>query len=225
MIEYQFYFVGTPIGNLKDLSYRAEEVLSKVDVILAEDTRKTRTLLKHYGINAPLLSYHDHNKEKVTPRIMKLIEEHKSVALVTDAGTPLISDPGYYILQRLIAGGVSFTVIPGPSAVTAALVLAGLPTDRFTFFGYLPKKRGQRKRLLEEIMEHPYTSVLFETPHRIVRSVEEIAALMPEREIVIARELTKLHEEVIRGKANEVLKEIENRTIKGEITLLVKGNR
>lgn len=225
MIKHQFYFVATPIGNLKDLSARAEEVLSSVDIILAEDTRKTGKLLKAFSIKGNLISYHDHNKEKVTPGILRAIEGGKRVALVTDAGTPLISDPGYYILKKLLAQGVSFTAIPGPSAVTTALVLSGLPTDRFTFFGYIPKKSGQRKKLLEEIEEHPYTSVLFETPHRIHKTLSELAALMPEREIVIAREMTKLHEEVIRGEAADVLKEIESRKIRGEITLLIRGKR
>jgi len=223
MVEYQFYFVGTPIGNLKDISYRAEEILSSVDVVLAEDTRKTRILLRHYGIDVSLLSYHDHNKERVTPKIMRMLEEGKSVALVTDAGTPLISDPGYYILRRLISEGISFTVIPGPSAVTAALVLSGLPTDKFTFFGYVPKKSGQRKRILEEVRKHPYTSILFETPHRLVRTLEEISDLMPGREIVVARELTKMHEEVVRGPVEEVLGKFEKRKVRGEITLLVRG--
>ena len=224
MIEYSFYFVCTPIGNLEDLSFRAKRILSTVDFILAEDTRKTRKILSHYGIDIPLKSYHDHNKVKVTPHIIELIKKGKRVALVSDAGTPLVSDPGYYILRKLVENDISFTVIPGPTAITTALVLSGMPSDRFAFLGYVPRKRGQRKKFLEEIREFRYTVIVFETPHRIEKTLNEIVEIMPDREIAIAREMTKLHEETIRGMAKEVLLRIQGKRIRGEITLVIRGS-
>jgi 16S rRNA (cytidine1402-2'-O)-methyltransferase len=223
MRRFPFYLVSTPIGNLADLTHRAVEVLSDVDLILAEDTRKTRTLLKRYGIETNVRSFHDHNKERVTPSIIRSIKGGESAALVTDAGTPGISDPGYYLVRALLESGIEFTAIPGPSAVTQALVLSGLPTDRFTFYGYVPRKKGARSRVIEEAAGGTGTSIFFESPHRLLGTLEAIGSIMPEREIVVAREMTKLHEEVARGTASELLGRFSKGKVRGEVTLLIRG--
>jgi 16S rRNA (cytidine1402-2'-O)-methyltransferase len=223
MREFPFYLVSTPIGNLSDLSRRAEEILGSVDFILAEDTRKSGTLLKHYGISTRAIPYHDHNKEKVTPGILDRIEGGEKGALITDAGTPGISDPGYYLVRAMIERDIDFTALPGPSAVTLALVMSGLPTDRFTFYGYVPRKKGARDRLFEEACAGAGTAVFFESPHRIVSTLEALAALLPDRQAAIARELTKLHEEVARGTAKELAEIFAGRRVRGEVTLLVRG--
>lgn len=223
MREYSFYLVSTPIGNLSDISSRAVEILGSVDFILAEDTRKSGTLLKHCGITARTIPYHDHNKEKVTPGILDRIEGGETGALVTDAGTPGISDPGYYLVRAMIERDIEFTALPGPSAVMQGLVLSGLPTDRFTFYGYVPRKKGARDRLFEEAGATVGTAVFFESPHRIVSTLEALAAVLPGREVVVARELTKLHEEAARGSAEELAGRFATRKVRGEITLLVRG--
>ena len=223
MISYHFYFVGTPIGNLRDLSSRAVDVFRSVDLILAEDTRKARVLMGHYGISTPVRSYHDHNKIRVTPSIIKKIEAGQRIALVSDAGTPMISDPGYYLARRLIDKGIEITSVPGASAVLDALVVSGLPPDRFTFFGYVPRKAGVRDRVLHEAAENPGTSIFFESPRRLVKTLEEADRILGERELVVARELTKMHEEVLRGTARELIERFKGRGVKGEITLLIRG--
>lgn len=222
MRAYRFYLVSTPIGNLGDLSVRAVEVLSSVDEVLAEDTRTARVLFDRYGISTPLRSYNDHNKERVTPGILREVARGKTFALVADAGTPLVSDPGYYIVRKLIDAGVEITAVPGACSVTTALSLSGLPPDRFTFYGYVPRKSGERRRFLEEVASNPYTSILFESPHRLSKTLEAFAALLPEREVVVARELTKLHEEVVRGRATDLLERFSS-GVKGEIVILVRG--
>lgn len=223
MREFSFYLVSTPIGNLSDLSHRAGEILGSVDFILAEDTRKSGTLLKHYGINTRVISYHDHNKEKVTPGILDRVEGGETGALVTDAGTPGISDPGFYLTRAMIERGIEFTALPGPSAVMQALVLSGLPTDRFTFYGYVPRKKGARVRLFEEAGAATGTAVFFESPHRIISTLEALAVVLPDRQTVVARELTKLHEEVARGNAGELAVRFAGRRVRGEVTLLIRG--
>ncbi len=223
MREFSFYLVSTPIGNLSDLSYRAAEILSSVDFILAEDTRKARTLLTRYGIDTRTFPYHDHNKERVTPGILDRVEGGETGALVTDAGTPGVSDPGYYLVRAMIDRGIEFTALPGPSAVMHGLVLSGLPTDRFTFYGYVPRKKGARDRLFEEAGAATGTAVFFESPHRIVSTLEALSRVLPDREAAVARELTKLHEEVSRGSAAELAERFADRRVKGEITLLVRG--
>jgi 16S rRNA (cytidine1402-2'-O)-methyltransferase len=223
MREFSFYLVSTPIGNLSDLSGRAREILASVDLILAEDTRKARTLLSHCGIAARTIPYHDHNKEKVTPGILDRIESGETGALVTDAGTPCISDPGFYLVREMVERGIEFTALPGPSAVMQALVMSGLPTDRFTFYGYVPRKKGARDRLFEEAGAAAGTAVFFESPHRIVSTLEALAGLLPERRVVVARELTKLHEEVARGSAGEIAGQFAGRRVRGEVTLLIRG--
>ncbi|MGD1048400.1 MAG: 16S rRNA (cytidine(1402)-2'-O)-methyltransferase [Candidatus Krumholzibacteriaceae bacterium] len=220
---YPFYLVSTPIGNLGDLSGRAAETLRSVDCVLAEDTRTVRVLLDRYGIRVPLRSYHDHNKEAVAPDVIREIGEGKRFALVSDAGTPLISDPGYYLVRKLIEGGVAFTAIPGASAVTTALVLSGLPPDRFTFYGYVPRKTGERGKAISEAAASPYTSIFYESPHRLRKTLEAASEILGDREVVVARELTKMHEEVLRGTAAELAAHFSTTAPRGEITLLVRG--
>ena len=220
---YSFYLVSTPIGNLDDFSARAVETLRTVDCVLAEDTRKARVLLDRYGIRATVRPYHDHNKECLAPVIIRDIKEGKRYALVSDAGTPMISDPGYYLVRRLIDEGIALTAVPGPSAMTTALVLSGLPPDRFTFYGYVPRKAGERDRAIREAADNPYTSIFYESPHRLVKTLEAFSRILGEREIVVARELTKLHEEVLRGSASELVDHFTVTPPRGEMTVLVRG--
>lgn len=219
------YIVSTPIGNLEDLTFRAHRILQDVSVIAAEDTRHTQTLCRHYAIHTPLTSYHDFNKTEKTPILLERLKEGKSIALVSDAGTPLISDPGYYLVTRAIDCHVPIVPIPGPSSVTAALCTAGLPTDAFTFIGFLPKKSAARIALLRSLLEEPRTIVLFETPHRIQTTLSAIRKIFGDRRVVIAREMTKTHEEIIRGTAEETLWSNPPRTLKGEMTLLIEGRK
>ncbi|MCY4614331.1 MAG: 16S rRNA (cytidine(1402)-2'-O)-methyltransferase [Nitrospira sp.] len=217
------YLVSTPIGNLEDLTFRGHRILQEVSVIAAEDTRHTQKLCRHYQIPTPLTSYHDFNKEEKTPVLLKLLKEEQSIALVSDAGTPLISDPGYYLVTRAIAVDVPVVPVPGPSSVIAALSVAGLPTDAFTFIGFLPKKSAARTRLLESLQEDSKTIILFETPHRIQATLLTIKEILGDRQIAIGRELTKTHEEVIRGTAREILLANPSRVFKGEMTLVIQG--
>jgi len=223
MREFPFYLVSTPIGNLSDISGRAVDILGSVDFILAEDTRKSGPLLRRFGIKTRAIPYHDHNKEKATPGILARLEAGERGALITDAGTPGISDPGYYLVRAMVEKGIGFTAVPGPSAVTTALLLSGLPTDRFTFYGYVPRKKGAREKLLREAGAAAGTAVFFESPHRLVSTLEAIASTLPGRETVVAREMTKLHEEVSRGVAEELAGEFSKRKVRGEITLLIRG--
>jgi 16S rRNA (cytidine1402-2'-O)-methyltransferase len=218
------YVVATPIGNLEDITLRALRVLKSVDLIAAEDTRHTRKLLTHHGISRPLVSYHDHNKIRQAPHLLALLQQGQSVALVTDAGTPGISDPAYYLLQTLLPHAIPVVPIPGPTAAIAALSVAGLPTDRFVFEGFLPTKSGRRQQRLELLRDEARTIVLYESPHRLVRLLQEVVVhLGPERRVVVARELTKRFEEILRGTASEVLDTLQNRTVRGECTVLIAG--
>jgi 16S rRNA (cytidine1402-2'-O)-methyltransferase len=218
------YIVATPIGNLEDITLRALRILGEVDVIAAEDTRHTRKLLTHHGISQPLVSYHEHNKQRQTPYILALLQEGKSIALVTDAGTPGISDPGYSLLQTLIAHAIPVVPIPGPTAVIAALSVAGLPTDRFVFEGFLPPKGGKRRQRLAAWCDESRTIVVYESPYRLVRLIEDIVThLGSERRVVVARELTKHFEEVMRGTAAELREALQGRTIRGECTVVIAG--
>jgi 16S rRNA (cytidine1402-2'-O)-methyltransferase len=220
---FPLYLVSTPIGNLGDLSPRAAEVLSSVDLVLAEDTRRARILLGANGISVPVRSYHDHNKERVTPAVVEMLRDGKRVALIADAGTPAVSDPGYYLVRRLVEEGIEFTAVPGPSAILAALVLSGLPTDRFTFFGYMPRKKGERERVIEEAGSNRGTSIFFESPHRLIKTLETFERILSGRELVVARELTKMHEEIVRGDAARLLEHFREKGVKGECVLLVRG--
>lgn len=217
------YIVSTPIGNLEDLTYRAHRILQEVNIIAAEDTRHTQKLCSHFGIMTTLTSYHDFNKEHKTPVLLEKLQEGQSIALVSDAGTPLISDPGYYLLTRAIAEEIPIVPIPGPSAVLAALAASGLPTDAFRFEGFLPKKSGARSRILESLAEEPRTIILFETPHRIKATLSEIQEHFGGRQLTIARELTKTYEEIIRGSAEDILEKYKIKNFKGEMTLVIAG--
>lgn len=218
------YVVATPIGNLEDITLRALRILDSVDAIAAEDTRHTRRLLTHHGISKPLISYHDHNKVRQAPRLLEMLQAEQSVALVTDAGTPGISDPAYYLIQLLLPEDIRIVPIPGPTAVIAALSVAGLPTDRFVFEGFLPVKSGRRQRRLESLRDEPRTIVVYESPHRLVRLLQEIATHFgADRRVVIARELTKRFEEILRGTASSLHADLHHRSIKGECTVLIAG--
>ncbi len=216
------YIVGTPIGNLEDITLRALKTLAEADLIAAEDTRRTRKLLSRRGIAGKRLeSHHDHNKEARTPGLLRRLEQGESVALVTDAGTPGLSDPGYYLVKRAIEAGIDVVPIPGPSALTAALSSSGLPTDRFAFEGFLPVKSGRRQRRLEALSRETRTVVLFESPHRITKLLSELEERMAGRQVVIARELTKIHEEFLRGTVREVAEQIGRRKARGEYVVLI----
>jgi 16S rRNA (cytidine1402-2'-O)-methyltransferase len=217
------YMVATPIGNLEDITLRALRVLKEVDVIACEDTRQTQKLLNHYGIATRTVSYHEHNEMTRAPELVKELQEGASVALVTDAGMPGISDPGFRLISLAIRHHVPVVPIPGASAFLAALVASGLPTDSFRFSGFLPAKRGERRAVLETIKTSPRTQVFYEAPHRVVEALEDVCEVLGrDRQVVIAREVTKLHEEFLRGRAAEVLETLKSRDrVKGEITLLI----
>ena len=217
------YVVSTPIGNLEDITLRALCILGSVDVSAAEDTRHTRKLLTHHGISRPLLRYHDHNEDVQAPRLLALLQEGKSIALVTDAGTPGIADPAYHLLQTLLPHAIPIVPIPGPTAVMAALAaVSGLPTDRFIFEGFLPVKSGRRRQRLEALAEETRTIVLYESPHRLLRLLQELVThLGAERRLVVARELTKHFEEVVRGTTSTLLETFQARPIRGEYTLVI----
>jgi len=217
------YLVGTPIGNLEDITLRALRTLKEVDLIACEDTRQTAKLLNHYGIEKPTLSYHEHNELTRAAEVVVHLERGDNVAVVSDAGMPGVSDPGYRLVALAIRHHLRVVPIPGASALLSALVASGLPTDSFHFGGFLPAKGGARQTALEAVRNSPRTQIFYEAPHRIVESVRDVVdTLGPERHIVMAREVTKLHEEFLRGRAEDVLAQLEKRTeIRGEITLLI----
>src|SRR5271170_5969172 len=217
------YLVATPIGNLGDITLRALRVLKEADVIACEDTRQTQKLLNHYGITTRTVSYHEHNEMTRAAELVKDLQEGASVALVTDAGMPGISDPGYRLISLAIRHHVPVVPIPGASAFLAALVASGLPTDSFRFSGFLPAKRGERRAALEAIKTSPRTQVFYEAPHRIVEALADVCEVLGNaRHVVVAREVTKLHEEFLRGRAGEMLEALQARDgVKGEITLLI----
>jgi 16S rRNA (cytidine1402-2'-O)-methyltransferase len=216
------YVVATPIGNLEDITQRALRTLREVDLIACEDTRQTRKLLDHYQITTPTTSYHEHNEAARAQELMHKLEDGINIAQVSDAGMPGISDPGYRVIKLAIDRGISVVPIPGASALIAALVGSGLPTDAFEFYGFLPVKSGQRRTKLESLSRVKHTVAVYEAPHRIREALEDtVAVLGPGRPVVVARELTKVHEEFIRGTAAEVLSQVQARELKGEITLLI----
>lgn len=218
------YIVATPIGNLEDITQRAARILVEVDRIVCEDTRQTAKLLAHLNINKPLVSLHEHNERQRTPELVRQLIAGARFALVSDAGTPLISDPGYRLVREAIAAGASVVPIPGPSAVTAALSASGLGTDAFYFGGFLPRKRAQRRKQLQQLQSLPATLVFFEAPHRILAALEDIAEILGQRPLVLARELTKVHEEFLRGSARQLYEQLQARAaIKGEFTILIGG--
>lgn len=216
------YLVATPIGNLEDISARARRILGSVRLIAAEDTRQTRKLLDHYEIRTPLTSYHEHNKLSKLDVVLAALAEG-DVALVSDAGTPALNDPGYELVQEALNAGYPVSPIPGPSAPLSALVASGLPTDAFLYLGYLPRKSSERQRLLREVMDHPYTLIFLETPHRLLAALEDIIQMLGDRRIAVARELTKLHEEIFRGTVSAAIEHFRRQAPRGEFTLVIAG--
>jgi len=219
----KLYLVATPIGNLEDITLRALRILKEVDLIACEDTRQTQKLLNHYGIEKRTVSYHEHNEMTRAAELIVDVERGASIALVTDAGMPGISDPGFRLIALAIRHHVPVVPVPGATAFLAALVASGLPTDSFRFSGFLPPKRGKRREVLETIMGSPRTQVFYEAPHRLLETMEDIVQVLGlNRQVVIAREVTKLHEEFLRGRAGELLERLRERgEVKGEITLLI----
>lgn len=218
------YIVGTPIGNLEDITFRAVRILQSVDLIAAEDTRHTGRLLQHFQVTAPQLSYHDHNRNSRTPELLEQLQQGKAIALVTDAGVPGISDPGYELVKACVEAGILVVPIPGPSAAITALSAAGLPTDRFVFEGFLPAKGQERHERLESLPAETRTIIFYEAPHRLRQTLQDLADVVgTERQIVLARELTKLHEEIWRGNIEQAIAYYQEREPQGEYTVLVAG--
>ncbi|MDP8233480.1 MAG: 16S rRNA (cytidine(1402)-2'-O)-methyltransferase [Candidatus Saelkia tenebricola] len=219
--------VATPIGNLKDITIRAIETLGEVDLILCEDTRKSGKLLAEYKIITPKESFHDFNKEKKTPRIIEKLKNGQRIALISDSGTPGISDPGFYLVREALRQQVEVSALPGPSAFIMALTISGAPTDRFIFEGFLPRKSGKRKNKLQQLKAEKRTVIFYESPHRITQMLEEVRDYLGNRNICLVRELTKLHEEVVRGEVVEVLERIiaNQLVVKGEFVVIVEGEK
>lgn len=217
------FLVPTPIGNLKDITLRAIEVLKSADVILAEDTRTSGSLLKHLEISRPLQSYHIFNEHKTVQRLVDRMKAGEVFALISDAGTPAISDPGFLLVREVLAAGLDVQCLPGPTALIPALINSGLPNDRFVFEGFLPHKKGRKTRI-DNLVEEVRTIVFYESPHRLMKTLEQLAvAFGPERQACVSRELTKLHEENARGTLAELIEYYQNNTLKGEIVLTVAG--
>jgi 16S rRNA (cytidine1402-2'-O)-methyltransferase len=217
------FLVATPIGNLEDVTTRALRVLREADLVAAEDTRHTRRLLEHFGIPAQVVSLHEHNERARAASLVERVQSGQDVALVTDAGSPGIADPGYPVVRAAVAAGVRVESVPGPSAVITALQVSGLPTDAFLFAGFLPPKGAARRRRLEELSAHRETVVVFESPHRIEACLSDLEAVWGERPIALARELTKLHEQVLRGTAGEVRAALRAEWKRGEMVLVLGG--
>ncbi len=217
------YIVSTPIGNLEDITLRALRILKEVDLIAAEDTRHTGLLLKHFGIQKPLTSYFEGNELKKREWILSRLKQGDRIALVSDAGTPGISDPGFRLIQIAIENQILIVPIPGPSAVITALSVSGLPTDAFLFKGFLPHKSKKRKDLLKQLAETKETLIFYESPHRLTETLRDILDILGDREIVLTRELTKIYEEILRGKVSEIQHQLAEKKIKGEITLVISG--
>ena len=218
------YLVATPIGNLEDITLRALRVLKEVDFIFAEDTRHTKKLLMHYGIQKPVISFHDHSSPRQLEKIFQPITQGKSIAYVTDAGTPGIADPGYIILKNAIERDVPVVVLPGPVAAIIGLVGSGLPMDRFIFEGFLPFKSGKRQNKLKQLISETRTIIFYESPHRIIKTLQDILEVMGDRKICLARELTKKFEEYLRGNVTDVIEHFEKVEPKGEFTIIVTGS-
>lgn len=217
------FLVPTPIGNLKDITLRAIEVLKTADVILAEDTRTSGILLKHLEISRPLQSYHIFNEHKAVEKLVERMNKGEVFALISDAGTPAISDPGFLLVREVLAAGLEVQCLPGPTAFVPALVNSGLPNDRFVFEGFLPHKKGRKTRI-ESLLDEVRTIIFYESPHRLIKTLEQLAeAFGPERQACVSRELTKLHEENVRGTLSELVQYYQTHTLKGEIVLVVSG--
>ena len=219
----RLFVVATPIGNLSDITLRAIRVLSDVDVIAAEDTRTTRKLLAHHGIRTPLVSYHEHNETMRTPELLARLETGESVAVVSEAGTPSISDPGYRLIDAAISANIAVEPVPGASAVLAAVVVSGLPSDSFAFEGFLPRRAAERRRRLAELAGERRTLVIFEAPHRVDSCLQDMLEILGDRRAALCRELTKVHEEVRRGPLSELVASLQRSPAKGELVLVVEG--
>jgi 16S rRNA (cytidine1402-2'-O)-methyltransferase len=217
------YVVATPIGNLEDITLRAIRVLKAVGVIAAEDTRHTQALLRHYDIRTPLTSYHEHNERVKARQLVERLRRGESVALVSDAGSPAISDPGFHLVREAVAADVAVVPVPGPSALPAVLSASGLPADRFVFEGFLPAKKGERQEKLQSLREETRTVVFYEAPHRLKESLADIQRVFGSREMVLAREVTKIHEEFLRGAIADVIARLAQQEIRGELTLVIRG--
>ena len=218
------YLVATPIGNLEDITYRAVKILSSVDLIAAEDTRKTKILLDHYGITKPMVSYYSYNERQRAPELIRKLLDGHSIAVVSDAGTPGISDPAFYLVREALSQSLPIVSIPGPTAFISALIASGLPTDRFVFEGFLPQKKG-RKTKLESLRLESRTIILYESPHRVLKTLGEIQLYLGNRQIVVARELTKKFEEIVRGPVASVLNELSKKPPRGEYVLIIEGEK
>ncbi len=218
------YLVATPIGNLEDISARALRTLGEVRLIAAEDTRHTAKILQRYNISTPCISYHEHNKLVRLERVLQELDEG-DIALVSDAGTPALNDPGFELVRAVIQAGHTISPIPGPCAPVAALVASGLPTDSFLYLGYLPRKSGERQRLLQSINDLPYTLIFLEAPHRLIAAMADLKTVLGDRQVAVSRELTKLHEEIFRGKLSEALQHFIRELPRGEFTLVLEGGR
>lgn len=221
MTSATLYIIATPIGNLEDMSYRAVRILGEVDLIAAEDTRHSLKLLNHFGISKPLTSYFDHNQQIKGERILNALRQGKSVALISDAGTPCISDPGYQLVRDAVAEGIAVVPVPGSCAAVAALSASGLPTDNFTFAGFPPSRQGKRRTFLTDMSTLPGTLVLYEAPHRLIDTLSDIREVLGERQVIVARELTKMFEEFIRGSASEVIAAVSLGIVRGEVVVLI----
>lgn len=219
----QLTLVATPIGNLDDLAPRAAKAMTEADVVYAEDTRHTGRLLQHLGVRRPLVSCHDHNEARRAQEIVEQLREGRSVVLVSDAGTPGLADPGFRVVRAAIEAGVEVSMVPGPSSVVMALVLSGFATDRFVFDGWLPRRSGQLRRRLEALLEEERTTVLLESTHRLLKSLPLMAEIWGQRRLAVCREMTKLHEEIRRGSAAELLEHYRQRPPKGELVIVVEG--
>jgi 16S rRNA (cytidine1402-2'-O)-methyltransferase len=219
------YLVSTPIGNLEDITLRALKVLKDVDLLAAEDTRHTGILLKHYNLSKSIISYHDFNKDRKAPFLIEQLKANKSVAIISDAGTPGISDPGYHLVQLAIRENIRVVPVPGASAFLSALVVSGLPTDKFVFEGFLSPKPGKRRKRLKELQEEKRTIIFYESPHRFIRMLDDVAEVLGQRKVVIARELTKKFEEITRGTPEEIKVSLQSRKVKGELVVLIQGRK
>jgi len=217
------YIVSTPIGNLEDITLRALRILKEVDVIAAEDTRRSRKLLTHYGISRPLISYWDEKEKVKSVEILERLHSGQSVALISDAGTPGISDPGAVLIKKAVEEGISVISIPGPSALIAALSISGLSTQEFTFIGFLPPKKSQRQKTLRDLGLETRTLVFYEAPHRILETLSDMEEIFVERRVALAKEITKIHEDVLRGSISEIISKLEKSTIAGEYVIAVEG--
>lgn len=217
----RLYLVPTPIGNLEDITLRAIRVLKEVDGILAEDTRTSGNLLRHLGISKPMTAFHLNNEHQQVERMADRIEAGETLALVTDAGTPAISDPGFMLVRECIRRGIEVECLPGPTAFVPALVNSGLPADHFIFEGFLPHKKGRQTKI-QEIAQYPYTTILYESPYRLVKTLQQLMEVMgPERQVCVSRELTKVHEENVRGTLSEVIEYFGQKDVKGEIVIII----